>query len=95
MYEDIPLLDIIKVRVLENYCLEITFENGVEGVMDIMNTVTFDGVFEPFKDENYFRKVKVNLDTGTIEWPNGADLDPVVLYAQISEKVIQVSNSDE
>ena len=92
MFEEIPLLDIKKVRVLEDYCLEITFEDSVVGIVNISESVTFDGVFEPLKDENYFRQVKVNPDTGTIEWPNGADLDPVVLYAQITKGIVIASS---
>ncbi|MBC8204395.1 MAG: DUF2442 domain-containing protein [FCB group bacterium] len=86
MLNDKPLLDIVKVRPLKGYRLKITFEDGIEGIVDIGKSVIFDGVFEPLKDEDFFRRVEVNPDTGTIEWPNGADLDPVVLYTQITEK---------
>ena len=86
MLNDKPLLDIVKVRPLKGYRLKITFEDGIEGVVDVAKTVEFTGVFEPLKDEGFFRRVEVNPDTGTIEWPNGADLDPVVLYTQITEK---------
>ena len=36
------------------------------------------GIFEELKDENLFKKVRVSFDT--IEWENGADFDPEVLY---------------
>ncbi len=90
MYEDIPLMDIIKVHPLDGYRLEITFEDGVEGVVDIEEAITFDGVFESLADEDFFRRVKVNPDTGTIEWPNDVSLDPVVLYAQIIKQPIEI-----
>jgi len=37
------------------------------------------GVFEALKDDCLFRKVRVSFDT--IEWENGVDFDPEVLYA--------------
>jgi len=92
MFEDIPLLDIIKVHPLDNYCLEITFEDGVSGIVDIKEAITFNGVFEPFEDEVFFRQVKVNPDTGTIEWPNDVSLDPVVLYARITKQPVEIAN---
>ena len=36
------------------------------------------GIFEELKDKNLFMKVRVSFDT--IEWENGADFDPEVLY---------------
>ena len=86
MTEDKPLYDIVKVTPLEDYQIKITFEEGTEGTVNVAETVKFTGVFEPLKDEKFFKQVKVNPDTGTIEWPNGADLDPVVLYKIVSEK---------
>jgi hypothetical protein len=37
-------------------------------------------VFEPLPDLELFRQVKVNEETRTIEWPNGADFAPEFLY---------------
>jgi hypothetical protein len=38
-------------------------------------------VFEPIKnDPAVFRSVRVDAQLGTIVWPNGADIDPDVLY---------------
>lgn len=37
-------------------------------------------VFEPLRDPEFFAKVFVNDETGTVEWPNGADLAPTFLY---------------
>jgi hypothetical protein len=38
------------------------------------------------KDRAHFEQVSVNPDLGTVCWPSGGDLDPDVLYAQITGK---------
>jgi hypothetical protein len=39
------------------------------------------GVSAPVRDDrNRFRDVRINQETGTIEWPGDVDLDPLVLY---------------
>jgi hypothetical protein len=78
------LKDIVEVRPIEDYRLFLRFEDGVEGVVDVATMVRFDGVFAPLRDRDEFRRVCVNPEVGTICWPNGADLDPDVLYAHIS-----------
>jgi hypothetical protein len=40
-------------------------------------------VFEPLRDLSVFRQVRVDADLGTVAWPGGADLDPLVLYARV------------
>lgn len=38
------------------------------------------GVFEAIKDRDFFAKVTVDQEIGTIVWPNGVDYAPDVLY---------------
>lgn len=38
----------------------------------------------PLADPTYLAEVTTDPETGTITWPNGADLDPNVLYAAIT-----------
>jgi hypothetical protein len=75
------LVDIIEVKALPKSRLFLKFKDGTEGTIDISKHVQFTGVFENLKDDMYFKKVKVNSELGTICWPNGADLDPDMLYA--------------
>lgn len=79
---------IVEVQPLDGYRLRIRFADGVEGVIDVKKRTSFDGVFAPLADDEYFRKVKVNSELGSFEWPNGADLAPDVLYADITGKPI-------
>lgn len=82
------LKDIIHVKPLANYHLHLEFEDGVKGTVDIAGLVPFTGVFAPLADEAYFFQVEANPETGTVCWPNGADLDPDVLYALVTEEPI-------
>ena len=79
-------VDVTKVKVIADYRLHLTFNNGVSGEIDISKLVPFDGIFAPLKDKNYFSQVKVNSDIGTICWENGADLAPEWLYEHIQKK---------
>lgn len=78
------LKDIVDVRPLDGYCVSLLFEDGASGEVNVATLVAFTGVFAPLQDRRYFRQVRVNPDLGTICWPNGADLDPDVLYSAVT-----------
>ena len=66
-----------KVQALNDYKLELTFENNETKIFDV-KPYLHTGLFKTLKDEKLFKRVTVSYDT--IEWPNGVDLDPEVLY---------------
>ena len=78
------LKDIVIAKPLGDYRLHLQFEDGVEGVVNLAPHLSFRGVFEPLRDPAYFAQVRVDADLGTVTWPNGADLDPDVLYGRIT-----------
>lgn len=78
------LKDIIEVQPLEGYRLRLRFEDGVVGEVDLEKMIQFEGIFAPLKDRATFIQVHVNPEVGTIVWPNGADLDPLVLYSHLT-----------
>jgi len=71
-------------KALGDYRLQLRFEDGVEGVIDLARRVSFRGVFEPLRDVDYFARVRVDPEPGTVVRPNGADPDPDVLYADVA-----------
>ena len=72
---------ITKVEVLENYHLRLGFKDGTSGTVDLGHLIRRGrGVFIPFKDPEFFARVSVDHEAGTVVWPNGVDLDPDVLY---------------
>ena len=78
------LKDVVAVKPLNACQLHLYFEDGINGVVDVATLVKFQGVFAPLEDPAYFQLVHVNPELGTVVWPNGADLDPDVLYALVS-----------
>jgi hypothetical protein len=87
------LKDIVAVEALGGHRLYIRFEDGVDGEIDIRDLVEFTGVFAPLQDPAEVARVRVEPDTGTACWPNGADLDPDVLYAALSGKPVELPES--
>lgn len=78
------LHNLMNVDVLDGYRLRLRFEDGAEGDVDVTDLVPFEGVFAPLRDRAAFTAVRVDPDLGTIVWPNGADLDPAVLYSKVT-----------
>ncbi len=70
---------VTNVEVVGSYQLHLTFSDESERVIDFKD-VLVGPVFDPLHDHALFDQVTVNPDTGTIEWPTGADFSPVVLH---------------
>jgi hypothetical protein len=73
------------VRYVADYRLELTFTDGTRGEVDLRDRVVGrGGVFASLEDLVNFAQVRINDEVGTIEWPNGVDLYPDVLYARVT-----------
>lgn len=82
------LIDVIEIQTLEAYKLKLRFEDVVTGVIDLENFIDLTDVFKHLRDLQYFSQVTINPDLGTNCQPNGADIDPDVLYALVTGKPI-------
>jgi hypothetical protein len=65
---------VIAVKPLEEYLLEIEFEDGLKKMIDIRPFIG-KGISATLKDKSYFRQVQLE-DGGGIAWPNGYDFCP-------------------
>jgi hypothetical protein len=72
-------LHVNHVIYLKDYQLRLEFNDGKVKDLDLKDEL-YGEVFEPLQDVEFFKKVYVNAETGTIEWPNGADFAPEFLY---------------
>ena len=78
------LKDIVEAKVVGRHRLWLRFEDGVVGEVDVAALVPFAGVFAELDDPARFAAVRVDPELGTVVWPDGADLDPDVLYAAVT-----------
>ena len=76
------MVDVIEARYVRGYIIWLRFEDGTEGEVDLSEEL-HGPVFEPLRDRAYFALLRVNGETGTVEWPNGADLAPEFLYEKV------------
>jgi len=72
-----------KAEYIGEYKIELTFEDGTFGVIDLDGDL-WGEVFEPLKDLNNFRAFKIDPELQTIVWPTGADLAPEFLYQRVA-----------
>lgn len=84
------LRDVIQVHTLGGTRLQLRFEDGAEGAVDIAAIVDFKGVFAALRAPDFFAAVRVDPDLGTICWPNGADICPDVLYAAATGHALEL-----
>ena len=67
----------IDVKLLNNYELEILFENNERKIFDVKPYFKFK-LFNDLKENNKFLTVKIS--GLSIQWENGADICPDELY---------------
>ena len=77
-----PVVDVVSVRVLSRYVVEVGFADGQTKVLDLEPLLWGDAFAALTADYDLFCAVEVDTDAGTIVWPNGADISPRALYEQ-------------
>lgn len=84
MTTDYPMVDVVKVRPVEDFRLWVRFSDGYEGVVDLSGLAARTGpMVGPLRDPAYFRRVFV--EAGVPTWPNGYDYAPSALYAEMQK----------
>ena len=72
------LVHVTAVECVGPRTVRVWFDDDTVREVDLTGEL-WGEVFEPLKDPDFFRQVSVNPETGTVEWPNGADLAPSFL----------------
>jgi len=74
--------DVTGVRVVRHGVLLLTFEDGLEGEVDLTERL-FGPVFERARTPVGFAEVFVDDEIGTVAWPGEVDLAPDTLYVRV------------
>ena len=75
--------DITAATVLRHGVLRLTFADGLVGEVAVLDRMR-GPVFEHARTLTGFAAVSVDPETGTVVWPNGADLAPDTLYERVA-----------
>ena len=71
------MIKVISVKPLNNYYLELCFNNNEVRRFDVKPYLD-KGIFTELKNEDYFMQVAIQFDS--IAWKNGQDFSPETLY---------------
>jgi hypothetical protein len=77
------------VKPLTDFKLLLTFENNEQRIFD-MTPFLNKGIFKELRDINMFDTVHISFDT--IQWKNGADLCPEMLYKDSTQHTACAAN---
>ena len=75
---------ITTARPLPNFQLELQFDNGETGVVDL-SSFAGRGVCAAWNTPGVFEQVAVT-DEGAVEWPGGIDFCPDALYLRMTDR---------
>jgi hypothetical protein len=74
--------DIISGKYINGYKIELAFDDGKKGIVDFSKYLKMGGVFERFKNIDFFKNFSINEELGIITWQNELDVAPETLYSE-------------
>lgn len=76
------ILDIISAEYLNGYKIKVTFENKKTGIVDFSKYLKRGGVFEKFKNAEFFKSFQLDKEIGNLTWNKEIDIAPETLYSE-------------
>jgi len=77
--------DVVSAVYNGGYKIDLTFDDGKNGVVDFAKYLERGGVFKKFKDIEFFKNFTVNEELGVITWNNEIDVVPETLYSEATK----------
>lgn len=73
--------DVVNLRCLDDFRLELTFDDGKSGVLDCKSIIATGGVFSKLRNPQVFKKALVNKELGVVTWDDDVDIAPETAYS--------------
>ena len=78
---------ITKAEYRGDYRFYIEYDDQVKAEIDLSDYPDKGPIFSPLKDQTFFKQAKV--ESGTLVWPNEADIAPETLYEKVKNQMQQ------
>ena len=82
------LKDVVSAIYKGEYKIEVTFEDGVTGIVDFSKFLSNGGVFEKFRNIEFFKNFRINRELGVLTWGGEVDIAPEKLYAEATSSLL-------
>lgn len=73
------LHDVTDFEIIAPYTIHLRFDDGREQTINF-EPILLGPLFGELHNLTLFNQVQLEKELGTLAWPNGADIDPMVLY---------------
>jgi hypothetical protein len=74
-----PIYQIVSFGIVAAYTLQVRFDDGSQQRIDFRPLLAGE-IFGPLRQLSLFVQVRLDPETRTLIWPNGADFDPATLH---------------
>lgn len=82
------MVKIKEVKPLDNFKIQINYEDGVEGIVDL-SYLAGKGVFSFWNEPGNFNKVHIDKESGAVAWNKEIDICPDSLYMKLTGKKLE------
>jgi len=81
------LFEVTTARYLKDYQIELHFEDGASGTVDLAHHMEQGTILEQLRDKNLFKSFQIEY--GTLTWKNGElDIAPETLYVEATGREV-------
>ena len=74
--------DVVSATYQGGYLIELKFDYRQRRTVDFSKYLQRRGVFERFRDLEFFQSFAINKELGVLTWSNEIDIAPETLYAE-------------